>query len=163
MVIRSAFVCAVVVALPGAATAQTKISGTVHCAPPEVMHALPVDEATGHVYAISRGRCTWTKPVAIAGSNTKEDVFTSFDEIKGDEAKGHGDGQGTLENGERINIRIEGKTRLVDGLPQSGQGTWKFQGGTGALKTLTGAGSYTCVGGAEGMSCEVSGEYALPR
>jgi hypothetical protein len=160
---RIAVACAAALALPALAAAQTKLAGTVVCAKPDQEHAIPVEGEEGHAYAISHATCTWTKPMEIAGSKTKQDAFTNFDEVKGEVAMGHGTGVGTLVNGEKFHVRTEGKTLLKAGAPLSGQGTWKFQGGTGPLKALKGGGSYTCKNTPEGMACDVSGEYSLPK
>ena len=36
-------------------------------------------------------------------------------------------------------------------------------GGTGALRNVKGGGPYTCKGGPEGMTCEVSGDYSVTK
>ncbi len=47
--------------------------------------------------------------------------------------------------------------------PLSSNGKWRFVGGTGALKNVRGGGPYTCRGGPEGMTCEVSGDYSVTK
>lgn len=160
---RTAVVSLAALALAPLAQAQTKVSGTVQCAKPDKEFSIPVEGEAGHAYAISHGKCTWTKPMEIAGSKTKEDVFTNYDEVKGDTATGHGDGVGTLVSGDQFRVRLEGKTVLKDGAPLSSDGKWKFVGGTGALKNVKGGGPYTCKGGPEGMTCEVSGDYSVTK
>lgn len=163
MTIRTAVVSAVALALPALALGQTKISGTVVCANPENEYSLPVEGQAGHAYAINKGKCTWTKPMEIAGTQTKEDVSTGFEEVKGEEAHGHGSIVGTLVSGDQFHVRTESKTLLKAGAPVSSTGTWKFEGGTGAISRIKGGGTYTCKGGPEGMTCDVSGDYSLPK
>jgi hypothetical protein len=163
MTMKTAIVSVAALALPALATAQTKISGTVVCAKPDQEFSIPVEAGPGQAYSISHMKCTWTKPMEIAGSKTKEDVFTNFEEIKGDEARGHGTGVGTLASGDQFHVRTEGKTLLKEKAPLSSQGTWKFQGGTGAIKTIKGNGTYTCKNTPEGMACDVTGDYSLPK
>ena len=163
MSMRTAVVFLAALAVAPLAQAQTKISGTVQCAKPDKEFSIPVEGQTGHAYAISHGTCTWTKPMEIAGSKTKEDVFTNYDELKGGTAHGHADGVGTLVSGDQFRVRLEGKTLLKDGAPLSSDGKWKFVGGTGALKAVKGGGTYTCKGGPEGMTCEVSGDYSVTK
>ena len=160
---RTAVVSLATLALAPLVQAQTKVSGTVQCAKPDKEFSIPVEGEAGHAYAISHGKCTWIKPMEIAGSKTKEDVFTNYDEVKGDTATGHGDGVGTLVSGDQFRVRLEGKTVLKDGAPLSSDGKWKFVGGTGALKNVKGGGPYTCKGGPEGMTCEVSGDYSVTK
>ena len=163
MSMRTAVVFLAALSVAPLAQAQTKISGTVQCAKPDKEFSIPVEGEAGHAYAISHGTCTWTKPMGIAGSKTKEDVFTNYDELKGDTAHGHADGVAALVSGDQFRVRLEGKTLLKDGAPLSSDGKWKFVGGTGALKAVKGGGTYTCKGGPEGMTCEVSGDYSVTK
>jgi hypothetical protein len=163
MSMRAAVVFLATLALAPVAQAQTKVSGTVQCVKPDKEFSLPVEGEPGHAYAISQGTCTWTKPMEIAGTRTKTDVLTNYDEIRGDTAHGHGDGVGTLANGDHFRVRLEAKTVLKDAAPVSSDGKWTFVGGTGALKAVKGGGTYTCKGGPEGMTCQVSGEYSLTK
>lgn len=163
MSMRTAIVFLAVAALAPLAQAQTKVSGTVLCAKPDKEFSIPVEGEAGHAYAISHGTCTWIKPMEIAGTQTKQDVLTNYDEVMGNTAEGHGEGVGTLVSGDQFKVHLESKTVLKDGAPLTSDGKWKFAGGTGALKTVKGGGSYTCKGGPEGMTCEVTGEYSLPK
>ena len=78
-----------VVALAVAASPQTKISGTVQCGKPDEQHVLEVGDQPNHSLMISKGKCTWTKPMEIAGTQTREDVGTGFDEVVGKRSRGH--------------------------------------------------------------------------
>jgi hypothetical protein len=163
MTMRTALVFLAALAFAPLAQAQTKVSGTVECAKPDKQFSLPVEGEPGHVYAISQGTCNWTKPMEIAGTRTKTDVVTAYEEIKGASANGHGEGVGTLENGEHFRVHLEEKSVIKDAAPVSSDGKWRFVGGTGALKAVKGGGTYTCKGGPTGMTCEVSGEYTLGK
>ena len=164
MSMRAAVVFLATLAFASLAQAQTKISGTVQCAKPDKEFNIPVEGEPGHLYMISRGTCTWTKPMEIAGTKTKTDVLTNYDEIKGDTSQGHGDGVGTLESGDQFRVRVEGKALLKHAAPVSSEGKWRFVGGTGAIKTIKGGGTYACKAGADGaMTCEVSGDYLVTK
>ena len=164
MNMRTAVVFLAASALAPLAQAQTKVSGTVQCPKPEKQFSIPVEGEPGHAYAISHGTCNWTKPMEIAGSKTKADVVTNYEEIQGNSAQGHGDSMGTMESGDQFHVRLEQKSLLKDAAPVSAEGKWKFVGGTGALKTVKGGGTYTCKAGAEGaMTCEVVGDYAVTK
>ncbi len=163
MKMRLAIVSLAAFCLVPLAQAQTKVSGTVVCAKPDQEYSIPVAGDAHHVYAISHGKCMWTKPMEIAGTRTKEDALTNFDEVKGDTAHGHASGVGTLVSGDQFHVQLEGKTLLKEGAPLSSDGKWKFTGGTGAVKDVKGGGTYTCKGGPDGMTCEVSGDYSLSK
>ncbi len=87
---RIKLIPAFVVVLSAATTvlAQTKISGTVQCSKPDKQHALEVGDRPNHSVMIAKGKCTWTKPLEIAGTHRKEDIGTGFDEITGNKSHG---------------------------------------------------------------------------
>src|SRR6266478_6253433 len=122
--------------------AQTKISGTVQCGKSDEQHALEVGDHPGHSLMISKGRCTWTKPMDIAGTQTKEDLGTNFDEVHGNKSQGHGYVGGTMANGDKMYVRIQGSSTLKDSVVDSAEGAWSFTGGTGKLKGVKGKGTY---------------------
>jgi hypothetical protein len=113
---------------------------------------------------VRKGKCTWTKPMEIAGTQTKEDVGTNFDEIHGNKGQGHGYVVGTMANGDNMYVRIQGSSTLKDGAVESANGAWSFTGGTGKLKGVKGKGTYKGKGAPDGSATyEVEGEYELPK
>ena len=162
MTFKAFLTLVVVVTLPTVAGAQTKTSGTSVCGKPDQQQALEVGDRTGHSLSISQGKCTWTKPMEIAGTQTKEDLVTFSDDVRGSQARGFGYVVGTMVNGDKFFVRIQGSTVLKDGAPQSAEGKWNFTGGTGKLKGIKGGGTYKGTAGAEGVTYEVEGEYQLP-
>ncbi len=80
-------ICLSLIAFATISLAQTKISGTVQCGKSDEQHALEVGDHPGHSLMISKGRCTWTKPMDIAGTQTKEDLGTNFDEVHGNKSQ----------------------------------------------------------------------------
>ncbi len=156
--------CIAVLALATLLSAQTKISGTVQCGKSDEQHMLEVGDHPGHSLMISKGKCTWTKPMEIAGTQTKEDVGTNFDDIHGDKAQSHGYVVGTLATGDKMYVHIQGSSTLKSGRVETAQGTWNFTGGTGKLKGVKGKGSYKGKGAPDGSATyEVEGEYELPK
>jgi hypothetical protein len=154
----------VVFALAAGASAQTKVSGTLQCAKPDQQQAIAVGDRPNHSFAISQTKCTWTKPLEMAGIQTKEDVYTGFNEVSGNRARGQLYGVVTMTNGDKYYVRGQGSTTMKDGVPESAEGTWSFAGGTGKLKGLKGKGTYKGKGAPDGTSTyEVEGEYELPK
>ena len=146
------------------AAAQTKISGTVKCGKPDQAQKIDVGDKPGHALAISQGKCTWTKPVNIAGAQTKDDVGTDSMDIAESGAQTHGYVVGTLTSGDKIYVQTDGKDTSKDGKPVSTTGTWKFVGGTGKTEGIKGGGSYTGKPDADGnMVVDVTGTYSLPK
>ena len=146
------------------APAQTKISGTVQCAKPDEAHSLDVGDRPNHSLMISKGKCTWTKPMKIAGTQTKEDDGTNFDEVNGDRSTGHGYVVGTMDNGDKMHVSIQSSGTLKDGKMQGSHGTFSFTGGTGKLKGIKGKGTFTGKTAEDGTtSYDVVGAYQMPK
>lgn len=145
------------------AAAQTKVSGTVKCGKPDQFQKVEVGDRPGHAFAISQGKCTWTKPINLAGTQTKDDLGTNSMEITEFGAKVEGYVVGTLANGDKIYVRTAGKDTYKNGNPISSAGTWSFTGGTGKTAGITGGGTYTGKPDADGnFVIEVRGQYTLP-
>ena len=159
------FIAAMVVVLSGTTTvlAQTKISGALQCGKPDEQHVLDVGDRPNHSFMIAKGKCTWTKPLEIAGTQATEDIGTSFVEISGTKFRDRGYEVTNWANGDKSNIYAQGSGILQDGVPEE-EGTWNFTGGTGKLKGIKGKGTYKAKGAADGSgTIEVEGEYELPK
>ena len=152
----------IVLSLATVALAQNNISGSSKCGKPDEQHILEVGDHPNHSLMIDRSKCTWTKPLEIAGTQDKEYVTTESDEIQGNRSRGHGYAVDTMTNGDRAFVRFEGSATSKDGVMQSVEGKWSYVGGTGKLKGLKGKGTYKCKGETEGSTCDIEGEYALP-
>jgi hypothetical protein len=151
-------------ALPALTLAQTKISGTVKCEKPDQSQKIDVGDRPNHAFVISQGKCTWTRPMTIAGIQTKEDVGINSEETTSTGAKVHGYVLGTMSNGDKFTVRTQGNDIYKDGNLQATQGTWSFASGTGKLKGIQGKGTFKGKPEADGsVAVEVEGEYTLPK
>ncbi|MBZ5565050.1 MAG: hypothetical protein LAP13_21845 [Acidobacteriia bacterium] len=154
----------VVFALAAVASAQTKISGTLQCGKTDPVYTIQVGDRPNHSFGISQTKCTWTKPLEIAGVQSKEDVYTGFSEISGNRSNGHSYGVITMANGDKCYGRLQLSATLKDGVLESAEGKWSFVGATGKLKGLKGKATSKGKGAADGTSTwEVEGEYELPK
>jgi hypothetical protein len=53
---------------------------------------------------------------------------------------------------------------MKDGAPQTAEGTWTYNGGTGKLKGIKGKGTYKGTGNADGsVTFQIDGEYTMPK
>lgn len=156
----STLVCLLTLAVTAAA--QTKISGTQVCAKPDQMHMLEVADQPGHMLGLLQGKCTWSKPVVIAGATTKDDLSTGAIESHGNKATTRGYDIGTMSNGDKIFVRVRGTSTLKDGMVVTDEGKWSFTGGTGKLKGIKGEGTYKGKASGETEIFEIEGEYQLP-
>jgi hypothetical protein len=145
------------------ATAQTKISGTEECAKPESLQTLPVGDRADHTIGIAQLKCTWTKPMEIEGVPAKESIIADSSDTIGNVSRYGGYEIGIMASGDKYYVRYRGAKDLKDGLLQSDSGTWSFFGGTGKQKGMKGKGTHKCKAAGEGFSCEIEGEYELPK
>ncbi len=145
------------------AAAQTKISGTVQCGKPDQTQSIEIGDHPNHSFAIAQDKCTWTKPMEIAGTQFKDDVGTGFDEVRGSKSRSHGYVVNTLASGDKTYLRFQGTGTMKDGKVETAEGKWTFIGGTGKLKGVKGSGTYKGTGAPDGSTTyEVEGEYELP-
>ena len=156
------FVCPVTAIV---ATAQEKISGTIQCAKPDPQHVVPVEGMPGHSLVVQQSKCTSTKPMEIAGLQTKDGVATATADISPTTERDRGYYVTTMTNGDTWSASYSDTTHLKkDGSPEPGKGTWAFLGGTGKLKGIKGKGTYECKPLADdASSCDLEGEYTLPK
>jgi hypothetical protein len=142
------------------AAAQTKISGTNHCAKPDPQTMVDVGDRPGHAFMVGQSKCAWTKPWKLAEIPGKDGVATFSGEVDGGKSHFHAYYVDTIENGDKAYYRYQGTTVLKDGAPQTEEGSWSLMRGTGKLKGLTGKGTYKGSVGSDGtMTYEVEGEY----
>jgi hypothetical protein len=165
MKLRILLTCALVCALAWAASAQTKISGTANCAKPDPAYSIEVGDHTGHALGLSKTACTWTKPMDVEGSQSKDGYDVASADANGTKARISGYHVSNMSNGDKVFVRISGTdTMTKDGKPESSAGTWSYTGGTGKLKGITGKGTYKGKANADGsITYEVEGEYELPK
>ncbi|MBI1940943.1 MAG: hypothetical protein HYS33_05475 [Acidobacteria bacterium] len=162
MRIRISLIPLVVLVLAAVASAQTKISGTTVCAKPDQQHMIEVGDRAGHSLTVSQGKCSWSKPMEIAGIQTKDDQVSVAGDVSGNKSNGRGYVVGTMANGDKFFVRLRGTSTLKDGAIETDEGKFTFAGGTGKLKGIKGGGTYKGKGGPEGTTYEVEGEYTLP-
>jgi hypothetical protein len=156
-------VCLLAAAFATAASAQTKISGTLSCDKADPAHSIETGDAENTVMNLARVSCTWPKPMTIAGSTTKDGYSVAASEVRSGKTKEHGLHVGTLANGDKFYVHFQGTGTVKPDHSASATGTWSFEGGTGKLKGITGGGTFKETGNADGTgSAEVVGEYKLP-
>ena len=165
MRIKTFFLCLIVFALAAVASAQTKISGTEQCGKPDQEHSIQTGDRPNHSFAISQGKCTYTKPVEIAGIQSKEGVYTTLTETSGNTLRYRFYYVDTMASGDKAYYRGEGTMTVKDEVPQSGDEKWTLVRGAGKLKGIKGKGTNTLkTAAADGSSTwDIEGEYELPK
>jgi hypothetical protein len=145
------------------AGAQTKIAGTIQCDKPDQQNAIPVGDRAGHALVVMKAKCTWTKPMEVAGVQTKTGEDTVSADSNGAKSRDTGYHISTMANGDQFVVRFSGaSTTDKNGVVQAQTGTWSFVSGTGKMKGVAGKGTYKGKGGADGsVTTDVEGEYQI--
>ena len=164
---QSKFIVALVVVLSGttAVLAQTKFSGTLQCSKAGTIeeHTIEVGDSPNHSLTISKAKCTFAKPIEIAGTQSKEVIMAGFAEVSGTKISAHNYTAITWANGDKAYIYNEVSGVSIPNGPEE-EGPWNFTGGTGKLKGIKGKGTYK--GGQQpdgSANYEIEGEYELPK
>ncbi len=143
------------------APAQTKISGTAQCGKPDTQQKVDVPDHPDHSLSISQAKCTWTKPLEVAGIQDKDGVTSAMDDIHGNSATSHGYYVDNMANGDKTYVHFQGTISVKEG---TSEGKWSYTGGTGKFKGLKGGGTYKGKGAADGSATyDIEGEYTLPK
>jgi hypothetical protein len=163
-VVPSALVTLLLLAMPALVCAQTKISGTNHCAKPDPQTTVQIGDRPNHALSLGQAKCSWMKPWEIGGIAGKQGAGTFSGEINGDTFKFHAYYVDEMANGDKAYYRYAGTATMKDGALQTEEGTWILGGGTGKLKGVKGRGTYKGKADADGtMTYEVEGTYELPK
>jgi hypothetical protein len=108
-------------------------------------------------------KCTWTKPLELAGIQTKTGEDTVFSDASGAKSRDSGIHVSTMENGDQFVVKFSG-TSTVDktGAVQTQMGPWSFVSGARKLKGITGKGTFKGKGNADGsVTSDIEGEYQI--
>jgi hypothetical protein len=154
---------AVMVALLMAAPAmaQSKLTGSIHCAKADPDYAIPVGDKDGHMVTARKNACTWTG-LEIAGMAVKagEDVATG--EVNGTMFRDNGYHTATADNGDKFTVHFTGTATMAKDNSGSITGKWNFVSGTGKLKGIKGGGIYKGKANADGTAdVTVEGDYTI--
>jgi hypothetical protein len=161
MMLRRVLLGACVLSLVTLAAAQTKVSGSAQCTKPDIQQKVDVPDHPGHTFSVSQFKCTWSKPMEVAGIQDKDGVDTGLGELHGDAGTSHGYYVDTFANGDKTYVHWQGTDSMKDG---TSQGKWIYSGGTGKFKGLKGSGTYKGKYAQDGtVSFDVEGDYTLPK
>ena len=150
--------------LASVGSAQTKISGTSQCNKPVTAYVLPAGDRPDHSFGLTKLKCTWSRPMVMAGAQMQQDEITVLSEISGNTSSDRSYVVGTFSNGDKVFVRPVGKAVLAGGKPQSSAGTWAYVGGTGKFTNVRGRGTFKCRSNSDGSStCDIEGNYHIPK
>ena len=157
--LRVVFVGLCVLSIATIALAQNKISGSAQCGKPDVQQQVDVSDHPGHSISIMQTKCTWSKPMEVAGIQDKDGTDSGMADLHGGTGTSHGYYVDNMANGDKAYVHWQGK----EGKDGS-EGKWTYTGGTGKLKGIKGGGTYKGKRADDGsMTVDVDGEYSLPK
>src|SRR5260370_11041832 len=102
------------IALVGFAGAQTKISGSQNCAKPNVSQTVQVGDSKTHALVLTQGKCVWTKPMEMEGVQTKEDLGSGTNDVRGANSGDQGYVVTSMSNGDKLFVRYTGTSKMKD-------------------------------------------------
>jgi hypothetical protein len=139
--------------------AQTKFTGTCTCKRDQ-QQMLPVGDRAEHSLGVEQYKCDWTKPIELGGDKSKDGVATNTVEASGKKSRFRGVHAITMASGDKVSFPYQGAGEMSkDGKETHSKGTFTFADGTGKLKGATGKGMFSCASTADGVKCDVEGEY----
>lgn len=109
-------------------------------------------------------KCTWTKPMEVAGVETKTGDDTVLADSTGTKSRDSGYHISTMAKGDQfIVVRFSGATTTdKNGVVQAQTGSWSFVSGTGNMKGIAAKGTYKGKGADDGsVTTDVEGEYHM--
>jgi hypothetical protein len=141
------------------AVAQTKFSGTCTCKTSQ-QQLLAVGDRPEHSLGVEQYKCDWTKPIELGGDKAKDGVATNTTDVSGTKSRFRGVHVITMQSGDKVSFPYQGSGESSkDGKEAHSKGTFTVADGTGKLKGVSGKGTFSCKSTADGLSCEVDGEY----
>jgi hypothetical protein len=150
------------IALP--ASAQTKIAGKQTCAKPDTQQSIDVGDTAGHAVMVQKASCKWDTPIEIEGAKAVSSNDVSAGEAWGASVTQHGYNMGTMDNGDKFNVKYSGSMKVGKDGTATFDGKWTFVSGTGKLKGIKGGGTYKGTGTADGAgTVDIEGDYTIVK
>jgi hypothetical protein len=161
MTIRKMLVVFCVFSLVTLVAAQNKVSGSAQCTKPDIQQKVDIPDHPGHALSLSQFKCTWTKPLEVAGVQSKDGVDSAAGDVHGTSGTSHGYYVDNMANGDKAFVRWQGTDSMKDG---TSEGKWSYTGGTGKFKGIKGGGTYKGKYAEDrSVSFDVEGEYTLSK
>jgi hypothetical protein len=136
-----------------------KVKGSLRCEKPEKAYAIDVPDRPGHSLYLTHRKCTWTEPMEILGTKTKEGEWDSFIERMEGTLRPHSYEIDTMDDGDKITFQTMGHVDS-DKNPTATKGRFSYMRGTGKFKGMKGGGTYEGnIDANDVMTLEFEGEY----
>src|SRR5438067_1029523 len=109
MTLRTMFAGLCLLSLTTLAAAQNKISGSAQCGKPDVQQQVDVSDHPGHSISIMQMKCTWTKPMEVAGVQDKDGTDSGMADLHAGAGTSHGYYVDNMANGDKAYVHWQGK------------------------------------------------------
>lgn len=157
LILVAALLCGMAVV----AGAQTKLTGRLTCAKPNVSE---MGGAGAQMIMFQRANCTWTTPIMIDGNKPGRTVDAAIGDMSGAVGRTHGYSTSVMDNGDSTIARYEGTSHMKADRTGTIAGTWKYVRGTGKFMGLTGGGTFKGELAADGSSwADIGGRYSMRK
>lgn len=117
------------------------LKGSLRCDKPSPSYSIDVPDREGHSLIIEKRNCSWTEPMVILGTKTKDGVWVTFIERMEGRLHPHSFETDKLEGGEKITMQTTGQVAADKG-PTTTKGRFNFMRGTGKFQGIKGGGTY---------------------
>lgn len=142
------------------AQTQKTFSSRSNCGISLVHQTVVIDDDGHHSISLDQRECKFEIPSELNGSQIVKYISSGVDDVQFDKSHDQGYAVGDTANGDRYFLRYEGTATLKDGVPLHLAGKWRFTGGTGKLRGLTGEGNYSArPTESGGMEFKLEGKY----
>ena len=118
-----------------------KVAATFECGEPDQSYTIEIGDHPGHEFMLTKTACRYTKPLLLGGTQSKTHLTTLFNDL-GDHTMRHAVAAIKFENGDELFYRSEGTGVAPGGVPQTANGQWFIDGGTGKFEGAKGQGTY---------------------
>src|SRR5258708_29519532 len=106
---KSLLVPSLLLSVVVAAGAQEgKVTGKLNCQKPDVNVAENAGDVAGHMFMLTKAKCSWPTPAVVAGNKTGATMGVAMGELHAGKGTQHGYSASGMDNGDTTLGRYEG-------------------------------------------------------
>jgi hypothetical protein len=144
------------------AQAKRTLSTQSNCGISLIHQTVSIDDHGHHSISLDQRECSFESPTELNGSRIVKYISSGIDDVQFDKSHDQGYAVGDTADGDKYFLRYQGTAILKDGIPLQLAGKWRFTGGTGKLRGLTGQGTYSAQPTSSGgMVFKLEGSYQV--
>src|SRR5258708_36979842 len=106
---KSLLVPSLLLSVVVAAGAQEgKVTGKLNCQKPDVNVAENAGDVAGHMFMLTKAKCSWPTPAVVAGNKTGATMDGPMGEMHAGKGTQHGSSSSGMDKGATTGVRTEG-------------------------------------------------------